>query len=270
MHRFAYVIPSFLLLLLNIIIHSHALSPAAKENRGTNRLFLDTAVESEWYGLSTGMFHGITTNPALLEKAGHKCTVESVRLLSSRALALPNCSEFMCQAWGRNSVEMFQIGMQLSEVDRERIVIKVPVTLEGTQAAKRLIDSGVRVCLTACYNSDQAMIASGLGAEYIAPYLGRMIDNRKNGLEEVARMQRIVNGMGSKTRILVASIRDLKQMSTLMEYGMNTFTFNPDLARDMFRDPLTIAAAAEFEECAERMGAYKASASPRAKSLEEL
>ena len=126
-------------------------------HRGTNRLFLDTAVKSEWESLlPLGIFHGITTNPTLLERAGLECTITSVQTLAKEALSMVGCDEFMCQAWGSTSTEMYNVGMQLSEIDREKIVVKVPVTMEGTATASKLIQSGVRVCLTACYNSDQA------------------------------------------------------------------------------------------------------------------
>jgi len=68
---------------------------------------------------------------------------------------------------------MYDNGMTLSIIDRERIVIKVPVTTKGTEVARRLMESGVRVCLTAGYDSKQALIAASLGVEYLAPYLGR-------------------------------------------------------------------------------------------------
>ena len=234
-------------------------------NRGTNRLFLDTAVETEWESLlPLGIFHGITTNPTLLERAGHECTIPAVQALAKRALTMGGmhgCDEFMCQAWGASSQDMYEVGMALSEIDREKVVIKVPVTMEGTKAAAKLIRSGVRVCLTACYSSDQAIVAAGLGAEYLAPYLGRMNDAGKSGMDECRRMQDVVDGMGSLTRILVASIRDVKSMGDLMmmghgkRNGMDTFTFNPDIAREMFTEPLTISAAQDFEDAAKRGGA---------------
>ena len=70
---------------------------------------------------------------------------------------------------------MYRHGMEISAMDRDRIVIKVPVTAEGTKVATMLARSGVRICLTACYNSKQALIAASMGVEYIAPYLGRWV-----------------------------------------------------------------------------------------------
>lgn len=245
--------PQTVLILFTIIVNALAFSP--NSHRGSNRLFLDTAVELEWSTLlPIGIFHGITTNPTLLERAGHPCTVDGIQSLAKRALSLVGCHEFMCQAWGSTAEDMHSVGMELSGIDRERMVIKVPVTFEGTKAAAKLIDSGVRVCLTACYNSDQAIVASGLGAEYLAPYLGRMNDAGRDGMEECQRMQDIADGMGSDTRILVASIRDVKSMGDLMSHGMDTFTFSPDIARAMFEEELTITAAGDFEAAAARGG----------------
>jgi len=222
--------------------------------RGNNRLFLDTAVIDEWTELlPLGIFHGITTNPVLLERAGHECTVSSIHSLATKALELPGCNEFMCQTWG-DSDEMYTTGLELSELDRDRIVVKVPVTYEGTKVATKLIEAGVRVCLTACYSSNQAIIAAGIGAEYIAPYLGRMMDAGKDGTEECKKMQAIVDGMESKTRVLVASIRSANTMADLTSSGMNTFTFSPEVARELFEEELTSSAAVDFNEAALRCG----------------
>lgn len=85
----------------------------------------------------------------------------------------------MCQTWGSTVDEMYKNGMEISKRDRERIVIKVPVTKQGAEAATLLADSGVRICLTACYDSKQALIAGSMGVEYLAPYLGRYVISGK-------------------------------------------------------------------------------------------
>ena len=80
-----------------------------------------------------------------------------------------------------------------------------------------------------------------------------MSDNGKNGYDECVDMQNIVDGLGSDTRILVASLRDADTISNLAMEGLDTFTFNPDVARQLFDEPLTDHAAKEFEEAAARM-----------------
>lgn len=227
---------------------SAAFSP---EFRGQGRLFLDTADISEWEALlPTGVFHGVTTNPILLERAGQPCTVDNLNSIAVKALQMTD--EFMCQAWGPTAEDMVTCGMELSKPARDRIVIKVPVTMEGVKAASLLIQDGVRVCLTACYDHKQAMIAASVGAEYIAPYLGRMSEAEKDGSEECFKMQEVANGMESKVRILVASVRDAQTMVDLAARGMGTFTFAPAVARELFQEPLTTEAASTFEEAAQK------------------
>lgn len=232
--------------------------------RGGSRFFLDTADTAEWEALlPLGVFHGVTTNPTLLERAGVACTVSACKELKDTALRL-GANEIMVQAWGESAEDMCKIGLALSALDSARVVVKVPITAEGTVAAAELVKRRVRVCLTACYAQEQALVAASVGAEYLAPYLGRMTDAGKDGLLECERMQQIVDGLGSTTRILVASIRETTDLADLATVGLDTFTFSPEIARALFEEPLTLAAAEAFDEAARNGGAYEpgSSASP--------
>eukprot|EP00977_Amphora_coffeiformis_P022438 scaffold10861_cov180-Amphora_coffeaeformis.AAC.25 len=232
-------------LLLLPTLYPSCVAAFTPSHRGSSRFFLDTADTEEWDALlPTGIFHGVTTNPTLLKRAGEPCTIENLHRLANKALSLSD--EFMCQAWGE---DLFACGMELSAPARDRITVKVPVTIKGVQAASELIQAGCRVCLTACYNHKQALLAASVGAEYLAPYLGRMTDTGLDGQGECCYMDKIVKGMGSSTRILVASIRDAETLAELAsDCGMDTYTFAPAIARQLFVDPLTDKAAIAFEE----------------------
>lgn len=66
-----------------------------RQLRGSSLLFLDTADVKEFtQHLPLGIFHGVTTNPLILERCGVECTVESMEALSAsafevRPVALP-------------------------------------------------------------------------------------------------------------------------------------------------------------------------------------
>ena len=201
--------------------------------RGSNRFFLDSAVVADWNELlPLGLFHGVNTNPGLMEEAGHKIkTVEEVQVLAMKALSINGCNEFMVHSGGGSCSDMYRIGIELSDPDRDRIVIKVPLTFEGTKAASRLINSGVRVCMTPCYSSEQVIVAAGIGAEYISYRLG---STRRDEKRERARMQEILNGMDSPARILVGNTRDIGAMADLCTSGVNTFALDPNVARQFF------------------------------------
>ena len=74
--------------------------PTPPQHRGASRFFLDTADVREWEDLlPLGIFHGVTTNPVLLERAGVPCTVEATTSLAKTAIDL-GAREFMIQSWG--------------------------------------------------------------------------------------------------------------------------------------------------------------------------
>lgn len=215
-------------------------------NRGRLRLFLDTADRAAWHQwLPTGLFHGVTTNPTLLAAAGVPCRLPALRALSAQAFAL-GAAEVQIQTFGRAAEALEENGRFIADLD-PRIVIKVPATRAGIGAAARLVASGVRVTITAVYAPHQALIAAALGADYAAPYFGRMNDAGRDGMGDIAAMRRIVGEAGGAMRILVASLRAADDLARLAALGLDTFTFSPAVAALLFADPLTEAAAEAFE-----------------------
>ena len=104
--------------------------------------------------------------------------------------------------------------------------------------------------LTAVYAPHQVATAVALGAEYAAPYLGRMTDAGRDGLQSVGAMQDMIMSSGSAMRLLVASVRSVDEVAALMREGCDTFTLPPRIFDAMFADELTAEAAAAFEDAA--------------------
>jgi len=241
------------LVVLLVFVGLTTTSSFTPSHRGNSRFFLDTADTNEWNALlPSGIFHGVTCNPTLLERASEPCTVDNLHRLAD--LALSQCNEFMCQAWGDSVQELVDVTRQLAAKDVENIVVKLPITQTGLEAANVLIrQDNIRICMTACYARKQALLAAAVGAEYIAPYLGRMTDAGKDGQVACVAMNEIVgNGLQSDTRILVASLRQAETLAELARSGLDTFTFSPDIAQDLLFDEMTQTAAADFEEAAKR------------------
>ncbi|HEY9608368.1 transaldolase family protein [Allocoleopsis sp.] len=218
------------------------------------RLFIDTADTTEWQNwLPTGLFYGVTTNPLLLERAQVTCSVEQLKELAKQALNL-GAKEVQLQSWGTSIDRLMKTGELLAAIDK-RVVVKVPITKVGTEAAYRLMAQGIRITLTGVYAVHQVLIAAALGADYAAPYLGRINDLGRNGRDDLVAMQREIAGVGSATRILVASIRSVDDIAFLATQGLDTFTFSPAIAEAFFNVTATNQAAADFEQAARRMGA---------------
>lgn len=212
------------------------------------RLFLDSADRSDWqHWMPSGMFYGITTNPSLLRRAGVPCRMDAIAALASAALAV-GCRELHLQTWGHDAPLLVERGLALAALAPGRVVVKVPVTWEGTLAAQQLLSAGVAVTFTACYEQSQVLVAAALGAHYIAPYLGRIKDQGRDGHGELMAMQRALGGLGSSTRLLVASVRSPGELACLAAAGLNTFTIADAIARGLFSCAATEAAARTFEQ----------------------
>ena len=214
------------------------------------QLLLDSAdpkVWEEWF--PSGLFTGITTNPTLLRHAGIPCTVRRLADLAARAEQL-GVKMLHLQSWGSDSHEFTDVGLELARLSTEklRIYIKLPVTRAGSEAATHLITSGLSVTFTACFEIEQILIAASLGAAYIAPYLGRINDQGRDGHAELVAMQACLDGMGSSCRLLAASLRNRRDLSRLAAQGLNTFTISATLASELFNVPATIAASKTFEQ----------------------
>jgi transaldolase len=211
----------------------------------TLRLFLDSADPQAWREwLPSGLFHGVTTNPTLLKRAGQPCDLATLRALSQEALAY-GVRELHLQAWG---TDLLTCGRALADLAPERIWIKLPITRAGVEAARGLLADGLAVTFTAGYEPAQVLLAVAVGADYLAPYLGRISDLGRDGHAELSRMQRCVDALQSPLRLLVASLRERDDLARLAAAGLNTFTISPAIAEALFSVEATEQAALQFEQ----------------------
>ncbi len=220
------------------------------------RLLLDTAEVAAWRRwLPTGILAGVTTNPVLLERAGLPCTLEQLGELATEAADL-GAGEIHLQTWGPDAAAMVERGKGLAALAAGpcRVLVKVPATGEGLRAARELRARGCAITLTAVFTPGQVMAASTLGANYAAPYLGRMLDDGRDGMLAVRGMQKILRRTASPTRLLTASLRTAQQVTDLAAAGLDTFTVAPRILEELLNDELTERAAADFERAAEEAG----------------
>ncbi len=211
------------------------------------KLYLDSADTALWEKhLPSGIFYGITMNPKLLRMAGIEASLENIKSLAKKAFEL-GANELHLQVWGESTDAWLKIARQLSTIDWERVMVKVPLTENGVLCAKELISEGIGVTLTAVHASHQVLTAISLGADYLAPYLGRMTDAGQDGLEEIIAMQEIIDVTESSLQLLVASIRQIDDVVTLAQHGVSSFTLSPERVEDLLKNNLTQRAAESFE-----------------------
>lgn len=223
------------------------------------RLFLDSADPGAWARwLPTRLFHGVTTNPTILERAGRSSGPHELAALATACLAYP-IEELHVQCSGSDAATLVATGRAIAALDR-RIVVKVPLTYDGVLAVAQLHACGIRTTITAVHAEHQAVTAAAAGAAYVAPYFGRIGDGGGDGRAAITAMLATLRTGGNATRLLVASVRGAQEVAWLAAAGCDTMTFGPQVAEELFADARTAAAVDAFETSARQT---RGAATPR-------
>ena len=203
------------------------------------KLFLDTAdVKSVKARLSTGLISGITTNPTLIFKSGRHPQEVYWDLIK---LGIDDIS---MEVMGDSEDELFKNAMGHVKSYAEKATIKLPCTIDGLKACKRLSAINVRTNVTLIFSPAQAILASLAGATYISPFIGRMDDNSLDGMKLI---NDISNTLRSDTKILAASIRDPQSVGTAFALGADICTVPTDVFDRMYNHVLTDKGIEQFE-----------------------
>lgn len=187
-----------------------------------------------------GFIDGITTNPSLMAKAGHKPfdlikqIAEIVDTSISVQITAIDLDEIIKQA-----EHYITLGPQ--------IVIKLPCNKTGFIACKKLADKGIRVNMTLCFSLTQALLAAKMGAAYVSPFIGRMNDNGYDGIKLIEEIcQSYANYPDFGTQVLAASIRDTQQIKEVAKIGVDVVTISTKLLEQMIENELTLKGQEKF------------------------
>ena len=208
------------------------------------KFFVDTANIEEISELSEmGIVDGVTTNPSLIYKSGRdfkEVIKEIARIVSGPISA---------EVTSLDKNEMIDQGLELSKI-ANNIVIKVPLTEHGLIACKNLSKKSIKVNVTLCLSSSQALIAAKMGATYISPFIGRLDDISNEGLNLIEEIITIYNNYPDRlsTEVLVASIRSPLQVAQVAQMGADVATIPPKIIKQMIKHPLTDIGLNSFME----------------------
>lgn len=214
------------------------------------RLYVDSAdTDRVSRLLSAGVVHGVTTNPTILERGGR--TAAEIPDLYARWVD-EGAREVFFQTWGGDTDSFLRNAEGIRALG-DRVAVKVPATAAGFAAASALVRDGATVLVTAVYSVAQALACASIGAQYIAPYLGRMRDAGMDGDALIARMQEMC--AGSDANVLAASLRSADDITGLRASGVPYFTAAPDVLDQLLFHEVSDSSAAEFDAAMLRLGA---------------
>lgn len=198
------------------------------------RIFLDTAnLEEIRTGVAWGVVHGVTTNPTLVAKEGHKDFHGFIKELAGIVEGPVNAEVVATDATG-----MMAEGRALARLAKN-VVVKVPMTTEGLKATKALSSEGMPINVTLVFSPNQALLAALAGASYVSPFLGRLDDAGHDGMQVVRDAVEIFTVHGLDTAVLAASIRHPVHVTEAAMAGADIATMPFKVLEQMTRHPLT-------------------------------
>ena len=205
------------------------------------KLFLDTANQAEVEeAVKMGVISGVTTNPSLVAKEGGDY-LERVTYFCNLVGGPISVEVLSMDAAG-----MLQEARELAKLHKN-IVIKLPITAESLGVIKQLREEGIKTNATLCFSANQAILAARAGATYVSPFVGRLNDIGQDGMVLIEEIRTIYRNFGYNTEIIVASIRNPRQVTEAALIGADIATIPFKILQQMVNHPQTDLGIAKFE-----------------------
>lgn len=205
------------------------------------KIFIDTANLNEIKeAASFGILDGVTTNPSLISKEGHK--------------EIHKFYEDICKiVEGPVSAEVISVDYEgILKEGREyakiapNITVKVPLIKEGLKAVKTFTEEGIKTNVTLCFSPSQAVFAAKAGATMVSPFIGRLDDISQRGMDIIEQIVQIFNNYGYDTEVLVASIRHPIHFVESCLVGADICTMPFKVIEQLIKHPLTDSGLEKF------------------------
>ena len=205
------------------------------------KLFLDTANQAEVEeAVKMGVISGVTTNPSLVAKEGGDY-LERVTYFCNLVGGPISVEVLSTDAAG-----MLREARELAKL-HENIVIKLPITAESLGVIKQLREEGIKTNATLCFSANQAILAARAGATYVSPFVGRLNDIGQDGMVLIEEIRTIYRNFGYNTEIIVASMRNPRQVTEAALIGADIATIPFKVLQQMVNHPQTDLGIAKFE-----------------------
>ena len=198
------------------------------------KIFLDSAITTDIQDrLPTEIIDGVTTNPTLIKKSNEDPDVVYKELYDMRV------KDLSIEVRGDTAQELCANGILYGRRFGEVATIKLPCTVEGIKACKKLSILGHKTNMTLVFSVSQAILCARAGATYISPFVGRLDQIGENGVKLIQDIAKVFCIHDIKTQILAASIRSPKQAEDSFKAGAHICTVPVNVFDKMFRHRLT-------------------------------
>lgn len=208
-------------------------------------LYLDSADVNEIKeAFELGFLAGLTTTPTFMHRHGITDIDGTIVELSKIVPVL------QIEALGTTADEIVAEAKRQTALglDKSRTVYKIPVSLEGLKACKRLRDEDFLVNVHLVYTLQQAYMAMAAGATYVCPLVGRSQDQGLDTISLIEQCVETVNYYEYDTKIMFSSVRYIEHIRNALDVGAHTITAPWKVIKQLTNNNLTEVGTKEFFE----------------------
>ncbi|MEM9719701.1 MAG: transaldolase family protein [Bacteroidota bacterium] len=207
--------------------------------------YLDSAKFEEIeaaFGL--GYIYGLTTTPTFMHRDGVTDVDQMILKLAEMVPIL------QVEALGETAEEIEAEAHRLLSIglDPQKTVFKIPISLIGAKACKRLIDQGLQVNMHLIYTIQQAYIALSAGATYVCPLVGRLQDQGHDAISLVEQCVTAVERYRYPSKIMFSSVRHPEHVRNALNIGVHACTIPWKVLQQLPKNNFTELGTRQFFE----------------------
>ncbi|MFH2122921.1 MAG: fructose-6-phosphate aldolase [Pseudomonadota bacterium] len=204
------------------------------------KFFIDTAnIDEIKKGVAMGMVDGVTTNPSLI--ARENMPFEEILKEICQVVDGPVSAEVISLE-AEGMVKEAKVLAALSD----KIVIKIPMIMEGMKAVKQLTALGINTNVTLVFSAAQALLAAKAGASYVSPFVGRLDDIGQHGMELINEIMTVYRNYDYQSEVIVASVRNPLHVMDAAMIGADIATIPLKVIEQLAKHPLTTLGMEQF------------------------
>jgi transaldolase len=202
-------------------------------------IFVDSAIIEEiQQAASWGWIGGATTNPSLLAKSPlppRETLIKMAEIVDGY---------IFYQLTAPTLEGMQQEALAAHRILEDQLVLKIPATTLGFQAAARLSDD--YACgITAIFSPEQALLAHACGVRYAIYYHNRAKQWMSDGAELGSKMMRVLSGCEG-IEVLAASFKSKQEVFEAASAGVKHLSIKFDLLKSLADNEFSQKAVADF------------------------
>ncbi len=203
------------------------------------KFFLDSAIIDEIrYARENYGIDGVTTNPRHILSSGKPFYVV-IREIAALVKDDPNFRVSVeINPHLSKKEEMIAAAEKISAIS-PNFVIKLPALEQGACAAYALEKKGIRTNMTLVFSSSQAIQAGRIGCEFVSPFIAWKEECGENTTEYINEIVQIYKNYTFKTEIIVAALRNVRQISLAGLAGAHIVTAGFAIYQKLFDHPFT-------------------------------